>query len=116
MNLVRKILLAMEADPAGYAMSIVVDGYDQKTVGYHVYLMAQAKLITANDFTSMAEDTPNWAPLSLTWEGDEFLAASREPVIWERAFGLAKSVGNTAFPIIMQALTKAALDKLEKIV
>jgi hypothetical protein len=50
MDLVRKILLTMEADPHGFAPSpFIVEGYDEETTLHHAYLMAQGDLITADD-------------------------------------------------------------------
>jgi hypothetical protein len=35
-------------------------------------------------------------------------------VIWERAWSLAKSAGNTAFPIVVKALSEVAIQHIKQ--
>jgi hypothetical protein len=75
MDLVRKILLAMDAQPHGFALDrITIDGYNQETIGYHVWLMADGQLITAAEVTAIDDRSPISIPLAITWKGREFLA------------------------------------------
>lgn len=74
MELVRRILLAMDAQPHGFATApIVIPGYDQETVGHHVWLMADGGLITAAEMTVVGDPSPTSAPLAITWKGRAFL-------------------------------------------
>ena len=46
LDLVRKILLALETKPGPEAVGTVqIEGYDELTVKYHLLLLAQARLI-----------------------------------------------------------------------
>jgi hypothetical protein len=86
MDLVRKILLAMESHEHGFApQPFSVEGYDDEQVGHHVYLMGEASLINAADATHMQSKSPTAIPRSITWEGHEFLEAARKPAIWDAA-------------------------------
>jgi hypothetical protein len=114
MDLVRKILLAMAAGPGGYAPEpLEIEGYDQDTIQHHAYLMEQAGLITAVEATAQQSPSPVAIPLSITWEGHEFLEKARDPTIWVRGLTLAKKAGSVSFPILTKALTDVALDKLK---
>jgi len=86
MDLVRKILLAMEGHEHGFApQPFKIEGYDDEQVGHHVYMMGDAGLINAADATHMQSRSPTAIPTSITWEGHEFLEAARKPAIWEAA-------------------------------
>lgn len=46
MDLVRKILMALEDNPTGYFKDeMTIDGYTEEDVGYHCYLLLQAGLV-----------------------------------------------------------------------
>jgi hypothetical protein len=83
MDLVRQILLAMEAHAEGFAPSpFTVAGYDQAVIGHHVWLMEQGALVTAVDVTCQGDASPIALPGSITWEGHEFLDAVRNDRVW----------------------------------
>jgi hypothetical protein len=83
MDLVRKILLAMEADAAGFApQGFTIAGYDQTVIGHHVWLMQQGQLLTAMESTTLGADSPTAIPLSISWAGHEFLDATRNEKVW----------------------------------
>jgi Hypothetical protein (DUF2513) len=83
MDLVRAILLAMEAHPFGYAPAdFTIAGYDQDVIGHHCWLMAQGRLITADETSSHGDRSPLALPGAITWQGHEFLAAARNDRVW----------------------------------
>ncbi len=87
-ELVREILLWMEAQAEGRNVNtwkFDIPERTQKEIGYHAYLMHQAGLIIAYDGTPIEADTPNWIPSMITWAGHEFIAASRDNGLWEKA-------------------------------
>jgi uncharacterized protein DUF2513 len=113
MDLVRKILLAMEAEPGGYApQGLAIEGYDEHTIGHHCWLMNQAELIIADDVTSQGDNAPTAIPTTITWHGHEFIAATREPSIWNRALAITKRAGGATFPVLMKVLTDLALERM----
>lgn len=94
MDLVRKILLAMEANPQGFFNEMpAIEGYSADRVGYHVYLMMQAGLVEGSDVTTMDSEGPEAIPSCLTWQGHEFLDACRNEGIWAKAKERLQSIG-----------------------
>jgi hypothetical protein len=85
MDLVRAILLAMEAYPNGFAPAdFTIAGYDQDVIGHHVWLMAQGRLVTADDVTASGDRSPTALPGAITWQGHEFLAVARNDRVWRK--------------------------------
>lgn len=107
MDLVRKILLSMEDSEHGYIDgNPIFEGYTEEQVSYHVYLMAQAGLIHAADISSMSSESPEALATALTWNGHEFLEASRKPEIWSQAKELIAKSGGASFEIWKAVLTE----------
>lgn len=110
MDLVRKILLKMEARPqseSGYPLAI--DGYESDTINFHVVLLQEAGLITAID-TGL-----QWLPVDLTWEGHEFLDAARSERRWRKAMSIIeKQEGAVPFEILKELLLGFARDAVRK--
>lgn len=104
MDLIRKILLEIEANPdPNRWISLSVDGYNPKEISYHVKLLAEAGLIEAKNVSNTINF--EWKPICLTWEGHEFLEASRDEGLWEKAKSLILRKGGTlSFEVLKQAL------------
>jgi hypothetical protein len=76
MELVRKILLAMEAQPHGYTREpLTIPGYHPDTIGHHVWLMSDGGLIAAQNVTTVNDASPVSIPLAILWKGREYLDA-----------------------------------------
>lgn len=106
MDLVRKILLVLEAHDCGFAPSkFSVEGFSDEQVGYHVYLMHQAALLHAKESTFYGSSSPLAIPLSITWQGYEFLANASEEKRWLQAKSLLKGAGEGSFQIWQAVLT-----------
>lgn len=114
MDLVRNILLAMEEHPRGFAPGMHFDGYTDKQVGYHVYIMMQAGLLQGIDVTARDSGSPQAQPISLTWQGYEFLEAAREKTRWEKAKDVAAKVGGLTFEMFKQLLGNILLGQVTK--
>lgn len=83
LDLVRQILLAVEAKPTANASALDMPGYSDEQVTYHIRIMLQAGLLEVlNQTTDQAE---RYAPTSLTWAGHEFLDLARSDTLWEKA-------------------------------
>ena len=91
MNLVRQILLGIEEYPEPMWVELDIPGYTPEQVSYHVMLLADAGLVEAVSFSSF--DGFEWKPKHLTWEGHEFLEASRDDNRWKKALNLMKEKG-----------------------
>ena len=105
MNLVRKILLEVEANTDGSTplMTVSVENYSQDQIQYHLAILIDAGLIEAID-TSSASGI-GYYPTRLTWEGHEFLDAARSETIWKKAMSsLSKVSESIALPILKELL------------
>jgi len=113
MDLVRKILFKIEESPEfSFISPFEIEGYEQEQVSYHVELLDEAGLISARDLSTMGEYC--WIPDRLTWEGHEFLEASRDDKRWEKAKSvILEKGGNFTFSLLqsllMQLMSKSVL-------
>lgn len=82
-DLMRKIVLAVEGKPFGAAL--LVDGYPKAQVGYHSHLLLDAGLAKGVDTTTGGGDGPQALITSLTLAGHEFAAFARDDATWESA-------------------------------
>jgi hypothetical protein len=83
MDLVRKILLALEGNEHVYQHEqLKIEGYSPDQVGFHMFLMMEAKLITGTEISTMDSKSPEVLPGSITWEGYEFLDNARVEKNW----------------------------------
>ncbi len=114
MDLVRKIVFALEGHEHGHAPDeLAIDGYTEEQIGYHVYIMTQAGLILGADATTRGNDSPNWIPISLTWDGHEFADDARSDTIWNRAKAqVRESVTTVGFGLLVEVLKHQAKQAL----
>ncbi len=83
MDLVRNILLAIEADPTGYPPEeLEIEGYTKDQIGYHMLIMIEAGLLEGQEVTPMGASCPVGIPTRMTWHGHEFLDACRDVTRW----------------------------------
>jgi hypothetical protein len=115
MDLVRKILLACEREVHGFAPSqLSIEGYTEEQVGYHIYIMCQARLISGLDSTGTGDSSPCWMATAVTWEGHEFLETSRDDKLWVKAKHAAGSAGGMALDVLKAVLVGLATDAAKK--
>jgi hypothetical protein len=114
MDLVRKILLVLEAHEEGNApANFSIEGYSDEVVYHHCYLMKQANLLEADDVTDMSSTSPVAVPLSMTWEGHDFLDAARDNSRWNKALEKVRSIGgNVTFGVLKALLVSMAKSQL----
>jgi hypothetical protein len=102
MELVRRILLAMEAGELG-----AIAGYDQTVVGHHVWLMAQGRLLEAATSTTQGDAHPVALPIAITWTGQDFLNTVRDEAVWARVKALQEERGlSLPFYLLLGVATK----------
>ncbi len=101
MDLVRKILIHL-VDHEGKECRI--DGVDDQTVVRHMGLMIQAGLLDGDHYQS--GDEHSVAINGITWAGHDFLDASRNETVWQKAkTKLAEVGGQTSFAVLVSVLT-----------
>jgi hypothetical protein len=82
MDLVRRILMELEASDLPLAASVFADGrVTVEQAAYHIEIMAQAGLLRATVTRDLSGGVDAVAE-SLTWEGQDFLDAVRSDRVW----------------------------------
>jgi hypothetical protein len=114
MDLVRSILLTVEEHEHGRApRKVEIEGYSDEQIGYHVWLTGEAGLLYVAESTHMGSPSPVAIPISMTWEGYEFLGAARQLATWEGAKEkISKAGAGLTFEIlkaVLVAISKGAL-------
>ena len=114
MNLVREILLAVEAREHGMgAAELNIEGHSQEEIGYHVYLMGKAGLLVVVETTHLGSQSPEAIASGLTWQGHDFLEAARDPSIWKKTLDMIRDKGAAlTFEIVKAVLVQKAREKL----
>lgn len=110
MDLVREILLQVEATGAGKTIKLNIADYGEEEIGLHVELMIGHGLIEGT--TVPSGDGPAHRILSyrigsMTWEGHDFLDAARNDSIWEKAKKKClAATGGLAFDVLKACLVE----------
>ena len=94
MDLVRHLLLRIEATELHGFVDFTVDGYDAEEINYNLDLMLQAGLVNGNGSWSFGDPINYSVSIrGLTWEGHDFLEAVRPDSIWHKAEEVAQARG-----------------------
>lgn len=114
LDLIRKILLAMEQREHGFVQDeLVVEGYSDEQVGFHVYLLGEAGLAKVVENTNVLSQSPSALPLHPTWAGYEFLEAAKDETLWGKAKEkVIKPAGGVAFGVLVEWLKAEAKARL----
>jgi Hypothetical protein (DUF2513) len=107
MELVRKILLVLEQHPRGHAPErLAIEGYDDETVGYHVFLMGQDQggLLHVAVTTVFGGASPQALAEHITWKGHEFLDSVKNETVWQRVKAAVVKKGGGASLEVVTAL------------
>src|SRR5271167_2896006 len=101
MDLIREILIQIADHDHGYSPKINIAGHTAEKVGFHVWLMADAKLISATNVTNVGNGSPQALPLHLIWQGYGFLEAARSQSGWDDGKKVVLSkIGSLSFELI----------------
>ncbi len=86
MELIRKILLAVEISPPDEDLeNLTFEGYKYEEIQYHAWLLINAGL--AQGFETHPGYSPGPVVRSLTWAGHEFLDTARDERRWKKVTG-----------------------------
>lgn len=99
MDLVREILLAVEAAPFNIDGSLTLEGKDHRVVAEHVRLLLEAGYLSTARVQYVAGKRMDLG-LALSWAGHEFLETVRDPAIWSATKTNAKAVGSWSLSLI----------------
>ena len=93
MDLIREILLEIEKLPPNTETGeFPIEGWKPEEINYHIRLLCQAGYVDAISVAAMGDD--EWIVRSLTWNGHEFLEASRNQTLWNKAKALVAEKGS----------------------
>jgi DNA-binding MarR family transcriptional regulator len=116
MELVRKLLFFLEEKPDHVVMEkVVLEGYDDSTIAHHVIILYEAGYIEGEPQVSKSSKRiiVVW-PNRLTWEGHEFLAASRNESVWKKVKAkLTSGAGDIPIAILKELLLTTLRAQLE---
>lgn len=108
MDLVRELLLKLEAMPGGPGRRITfevgddltIPEYSSDEINYHLGQLYKAGYVTSGD-TSDRMMSGQWVFSSLTWEGHDFIDAVRDPDVWRRTKAGASKVGSWSVGLLL---------------
>jgi Hypothetical protein (DUF2513) len=110
MELIRKMALAVEDAPTGYAPDgLEIKGYTDEQIAYHAHLMVQAGLATGVVTTHMGSTSPSAQITALTWDGHEFASMARDDTAWNKVKGIVQEKGGAVSLDIVKALLSQAI-------
>ena len=76
--------------------------------------MMQARLVSGIDITTRDATSPYAVVRSVTWEGHEFLEASRDEGLWTKAKKAAGSSGGMVLDVLKSVLIGLATEAAKK--
>jgi hypothetical protein len=115
MDLVRLILMRLEASPAGgVPRDLGIISLPREQIDYHAHIMMQEGLIEGWDVPPNGGDGPSVIPTRLTWKGHEFLDLARDQERWNRANAIIAGVGGAPIAVWAKVLTDLMLQGVGK--
>ena len=116
MDLVRKILFIVEKHPHGfYLQQVNVEEYSPEQIGYHIFLMGEAGLVSAIDTSSMDSESPEAILKNLSWAGYDFLDACRDEGRWNQAKDIFSKMGGVTFDVAKEVLVRLMMTGVSQI-
>ena len=89
LELIRKILLALEEKESLSPRELTIEGYASKEISFHCVLLKEAEFIDAIIEPEFNSNTIV-LPIRLTWSGFEFLQLSRNETVWKKSINFLK--------------------------
>lgn len=114
MELIRKILFQLEgATTYDLPVELDIEGYKPEDINYNLGLIWQAGLIEIYGKPISDLNSPTrYLPTSLTWQGHEFLDASRNEKAWKRVLKtIREKGGGLTFEIVKALLIQYAKEE-----
>ncbi len=116
MDLVRMILLRLEANPSGCApRDFGIKSYSPQGIGYHAHIMPQVGVIEGTDTTNFESPGPEAVPTNLTWKGHGLLDLARDQERWNQARAVIAKVGSAPVAVWTQVLTDLLMKRVEAV-
>lgn len=105
-DLIKEILIEIEESNApNDIVEIDIPKRNQEVISYHIMLMKQAGLLDAENVSGTSSF--HWIPISLTWQGHEFLDAIRNDSVWSKLKSKLKEQGGSLpFHVVKELAAK----------
>lgn len=114
-ELLRKIMLAAEAQEHGFCRHIEIEGFSEEQIGYHCYLLVDSGLAIGINGTARGGPSPDWQISYLTSAGHDFVDSARSESAWKEATAtVQRTVGTVAVGVLRDILTAAAAQAIRK--
>ncbi|PNE12428.1 MAG: hypothetical protein CR217_03410 [Beijerinckiaceae bacterium] len=84
MELVRRILLTVQAKSSLEPELIQIDGLDDAVVGRHVEMLFDAGFLEGMEHSTLASEYRDILVKDLTWDGHEFVGAISKDELWQK--------------------------------
>lgn len=106
LQLIRKLVLAIEDIPTGYVNDdIQIEGFSKEEIAYHAYLLVDAGYAKGIEITNLTDTSPQWRILHLTSAGHDFADAARSESNWKKAMDLIKEkTGGITLDVLKQLM------------
>lgn len=112
LNLIRSILLDIQAAPAGQAIQgFTYDGKEQPEILEHVQLLLDADFIDGHVTTGNMNEPVACLIFRMKWSGQEFLAKAKNDTLWKKVLAQAEEKGGSTSIAVINALLEAAAKK-----
>jgi hypothetical protein len=111
MELIRKLVLALEAEPGYPKNGVKVEGYSDEEIGYHSHLMMEDGLAHGVNVTHHGSPCPAAELTRLTWKGHEFADAVRDEARWKNAMTFIKEKAGAATVAMLTAVLTDLMKK-----
>ena len=85
LDLVRKILIAIEDKPNLEPEEITIQEYEFEVVAFHLLILKEAGLVDAVMSEDAAGELIGAFAIRLTWNGFEFLDLARNDTVWNKS-------------------------------
>lgn len=110
MELIRKLVLALDDAPTGYApRKLNIEGYTPDQISYHAFLLLDAGLAEGSRVQHMGSSGPQAMLRNLTWAGHEFADAARDETRWKKALGIVQEKGGSVTLSVLTELLKSLM-------
>jgi hypothetical protein len=106
MNLVRKVLLFVEALPESDGFTQFKDSnFTERQVEYHAVMLVEEGLLKRDGVFVEAEGGISFICDALTYSGHDFLDAARDDTIWRKAMDkIAGTTGSVSIEVLKAVL------------
>lgn len=117
MDLVRLLLLKLEAVDKGadalltfdaYDEEIAIEGYEADQIDYHLSLIYEAGFVISGNSRSPRLMSGDYMFQRLSWDGHEFLDTIRDPEVWRRTKNGANKAGAWTLGLLRDLATAYA--------